>query len=241
MRPRARTTVASVTDILPSDSDLSLSDRHTDELIVGLVGPVGSGVSKTATILQTILKEQYGYTTSYIRVSQSIAEIADLVGESLPAAPTPGDRTAKLQGVGSKLRERYGEAFIAERCIEQIAIDRHQNGGYEKIGDQLVVKPRRHAYIVDSLKNPAEVQQFRDVYGDAFWLFGIFAPEDIRTERLLSLGVENDKVQSIMSVDEAEGMPHGQRVRDTIHQSDFFIRNDGDNDIRLRRSILRKG
>jgi deoxycytidylate deaminase len=224
---------------LPSPGDLTLADRHTDELIIGLVGPVGSGVTTTAKILQTLLKEKFAYDTSYIRVSALIEEIAPLVAEALPDKPKPADRTAKLQSVGSLLRQRFGEAYIAERCIEQIATHRLDKGGYEKVGEELVAKPRRHVHIVDSLKNPAEVKQFRDVYGDAFWLFGIFAPEEIRKERLTSLGIDNNKLQEIMSVDEEEGLPYGQRVRDTIHQSDFFIRNDAENDERLRRVLDR--
>jgi deoxycytidylate deaminase len=223
-----------------SDEELNIEDRHTDELVFALVGPVGSGATKTAALLANILREKYDYDIHPIRVSDLIKEFANVVGESVPDRLDRHARTTKLQLVGDKFREQFGYTYLAQKCIEKIAVHRVEDGdGYEKVGDQLVPKPRRLVHIIDSLKNPGEVSLLRQVYGDTFWLFGIFAPEEIRKERLLNMNFDEVELQKIMSVDEEEGVPHGQRVRETIHQADFFMRNDGQNDDRLRRVLER--
>ena len=223
---------------MATERELTIEDRHTDELVFAVVGPVGSGATKSAELLKSILTEKYGYDVHYIRVSGLIAEFARVVEDRVSADLSRHARTAKLQEVGNKFRARFGEIYLAQKCVEKIAVHRVEDG-YDKIGDQLVPKPRRLVHVIDSLKNPAEVSLLRQVYGDTFWLFGIFAPEDIRKERLLNMGFDEVELQKIMSVDEEEGVAHGQRVRETIHQADFFVRNDGQNDDRLRQVLER--
>jgi pantothenate kinase len=40
---------------------VNLEDRRTPELVIALVGPVGSGVSYTAGLVASILEEQFAY------------------------------------------------------------------------------------------------------------------------------------------------------------------------------------
>ena len=219
--------------------NITLSDRHTDELVIGLVGPVGAGVSTSAKLLQSKLESAYGYTVAPIKMSDLIIQSAALVGQTVPKGISGYDRISKLQEIGSLLRKQFGPKFIAEKCVEKIGVERYETDGYENVGEKLVVKPRRHVHIIDSLKNPGEVSLLREVYGSTFWLIGVFAPEDVRQARLKASGLNDIQVQTVMSVDEAEGVDHGQRVRDTIHEADFFIRNDGNNDDRLTEVITR--
>ncbi|WP_175429979.1 deaminase [Azospirillum argentinense] len=46
-------------------------------------------------------------------------------------------------------------------------------------------------------------------------------------------------MKTLLSTDEEEGVEHGQKVRDTIEQADFFVRNDRENDDRLRVVLTR--
>jgi deoxycytidylate deaminase len=215
----------------------TLGERQTDELVIALVGPIGSGVSETAKLLQAILRDRFDYDPRYIKVSDIIRGAR--AGEGDTVAESGHARISGLQGAGDQLRSLYGHRYLAEKCIETIALDRVQTGGYQKSNDNLVVVPRRTVHIIDSLKHPSEVEALREVYGETFWIFGIFAPEDVRYARMLSDGVDGDKIQKLMSIDEEEGLKHGQKVRDTIHQADFFIRNDGENDERLRKVLNR--
>lgn len=61
------------------------------------------------------------------------------------------------------------------------------------------------------------------------WVFGVFAPEEVREERLRQDGLGPVEITTILDRDQFEGPKSGQRVRDTIHLADFFIRNDTQN------------
>ena len=212
-----------------------LESRHTDELIVGLVGAVGSGVTMTGTVLTKEFRERYGYKANPIRVSDLISERAEQIGEPIPKDEAA--RKSALQKVGSEARKQLSPAFWAEKCVERIAVYRQQNGGYREGPSGQVPVPLRHVHVIDSLKNPAEVELFRKVYGDNFWLIGVFAPENIRKQRLHHL--DHAALQKIMDTDEEEGVSYGQRVTDTMHLADFFVRNDGENDVRLQTAAAR--
>lgn len=226
--------------VTPDDSgeELSLEGRRTDELVIGFVGPVGSGVSLTAKMVMESLTEDYGYEVSSIKVSDIIRESAGVVGEECPN-DLPGDeRISQLQKIGSKLRDQMNDEYLAEKCVEKIGLAR-VDSGYAKSGETLISEPRRYVHIIDSLKHPAEVELLQDVYGETFWLFGVFAPENVRKARLDNGGVDSGKIEGIFKVDEDEGFSYGQKVRDTIFQSDFFVRNDGENDEGLKKAINR--
>ncbi|MGA1858832.1 anti-phage dCTP deaminase [Azospirillum sp. 11R-A] len=221
--------------VVEQDEDFATLDkRYTDELVIAFVGPVGSGVTTTAALLKEIFERVFSYTTTYIRVSELIQESAPVVGERYTVGLAGEQRIERLQTIGTKLREQISEAFLAEKCVEKIAIDRRERGGYEQHGDTLVPVPRRHVHIIDSLKNPAEVKLLREVYGETFWLFGVFAPPEVREARLTAQGLNPVKLKLLLSTDEEEGVEHGQKVRDTIEQADFFVRNDRENDDRLK-------
>lgn len=219
------------------DNIPSLSDRETDELVIGLVGPVGSGVSTTATMLAEKLKSHFDYDVKIVRVSDDIiAKNAKIVGENYEPTAEGTERVSTLQRIGTKLRQLVSNDYLAEKCVETIALDRAKNG-YKR--DSAVPLPRRTAHIIDSLKHPGEYELFKDVYGESFWLFGVFAPEEVRRERLVAKGFNGEQIQTIFNVDEEEGVGHGQKVRDTIEHSDFFIRNDGGNTAHIERVIDR--
>ncbi|OFZ78304.1 MAG: hypothetical protein A2583_02255 [Bdellovibrionales bacterium RIFOXYD1_FULL_53_11] len=95
---------------------------------------------------------------------------------------------------------------------------------------------KRRAYIIDSLKHPAEVYLLRHVYGSAFTLIGIVvADEETRIVRVknklkLSAADENSKkeVINLLERDRDSGKKHGQRVADTFHLADYFLDNTAD-------------
>lgn len=219
-------------------SDISLADRQTDELVIALVGPVGSGVTKTAQTLRSIFEKKFKYTVQDLHVADIIVDCAGKLGIPINVGTTRDSRIAELQRIGTLLRKQFTEGYIAEKCVEKIAVQR-LSGGYRKPPDEAVPEPRRIVHIVDSLKNPAEINLLRSVYGETFWVVGVFAPEAVREQRLKNDGVGEEQLNQIMMTDEEEGVDHGQRVRETIHLADFFIRNDEQNDLRLQATVDR--
>jgi len=221
---------------------VQLNDRRTDELVIAFVGPVGSGVSKSAAILAEIMSAEYGYSVNAIRISEIIREVAASNGISVPPKEVPlHERIRKLQDAGNKLRDALSDSYLAEKAVERIAVDRAINEGYATVGGQATDLPlnRRRVHIIDSLKHPSEVSLLRAVYGDTFWFIGVFAPESVRVSRLKALAHAPAELSKTIEDDESDGLSHGQKVRDTAHQADFFVRNDAENDAGLRKTLSR--
>lgn len=115
-------------------------ERRTDELVIALVGPVGSGVSTTAIALADLLEGEFGYSVETIKVSEIINDKATLVGLN-PIATNDDERIHKLQQAGSRLRSRFGEDVLANFCVERVHASRDE-GDADKV--------RRYCTIIDS-------------------------------------------------------------------------------------------
>ena len=214
-------------------------NRPTEELIIGVVGAVGSGVTTTASLLKEKLENDYGYSVRVIKASDLIRKNGDKTDLSEPAN-SGSARIQDLQKVGTSLRNRFGENYLAAKAIEGIALHRSAEGGYDETTKVPQPKALRQATIFDSLKHPEEARLFRQVYGEIYWQFTIFAPEAVRETRLKGLGIEKDDLPGIFTRDENDQeSDHGQKVSKTAYQSDFFIRNDGQNEDRLEQVLDR--
>lgn len=208
--------------------------RPTEELVIGMVGAVGAGVSTASLVLGDKLREEYGYAVQIIKASNLIRDNANKTSITSPSS-IGAPRVRDLQAVGTELRNRFGQDYVAAKAIEAIAVHRSAAGGYDETRKVPQPKRLRQATIIDSLKHPKETELLRRVYGGMYWQFTVFAPETVRESRLKALGIEKDDLVGIFTRDEndREG-DHGQKVSKTAYLSDFFIRNDGQNDVRLR-------
>jgi deoxycytidylate deaminase len=231
-------------DRLSSDSDtgpavIAVEERITPELVVALVGPVGCGVTTSGELIRDILKDGFGYECDMIKASDFIKENARLLGDDSPVPSSGVQRVERLQTIGNGLRKAFGADYLARKCVEHIAKERHNNG-YDTIASGTrISKRRRIVHIIDSIKNPAEFTLLRRVYGDLFWLFAIFAPFDVRRTRLAELSPSLQELDRIIERDEDERETFGQKVRDSAHLADFFVRNDGTNTDSLKATIVR--
>ncbi|MBA5778553.1 hypothetical protein H2509_15600 [Stappia sp. F7233] len=237
-----KTTVTKLPSAIDQFESIAPSEeisRPTEELIVGMVGAVGAGVSRASVELKRILERDYGYSVEIIKASDLIRENANKTSNSNPEKEG-ANRIKELQAVGTELRDKFGEDYIAAKVIERIAVQRKTKGGYDESKKVPQPKRLRQATIVDSLKHPKETYLFRRVYGGIYWQFTVFSPESVREGRLRRLGIEKDQLPGIFTRDEndKEG-DHGQKVSRTAYLSDFFIRNDGENDARLTAVIER--
>ncbi|MCP1237757.1 deaminase [Gluconobacter kondonii] len=206
-----------------------ISDRRSQELIIAFVGPVGSGVSTCAEKTSEILKSNYGYDVClHQRLSDLITQEASRVEEKAPSKY--GDKNlyiTEMQNIGNKLREKFGESYLVEKTIEKIRDIRDKKEGITpNDNSNNVIIPRRRAYILDSIKHISELKLLREVYGETVILMGIFAPDELRRERLTKNGVIKDQIDSILSRDEQEQKTFGQKTRKVFIESDFFLCND---------------
>ncbi|WP_448950443.1 anti-phage dCTP deaminase [Labrys neptuniae] len=202
----------------------TIADRLSQELVVALVGPVGSGVSTAAQYISDILAQNFGYKVCpIIKPSDIIRAEAHRVGiAGISKAPLDKYIT-HMQDAGNKLREKFGGYYLAEKAVERIYKFRKESGG---VSESNIVLPGRRAYIIDSLKNTEELSLLRQIYGETLCLIGVFAPDDIRSVRLRDGGVLDSAVKSIMDRDRSEVQTFGQKTKKIFVDADFFVCND---------------
>jgi deoxycytidylate deaminase len=223
----------------PRPKIADIDERLSLELVVALVGPVGSGCTTTYEIMSKELQDEFGYDTVHVVLSDLIKEHAVEVSMDIPGTLTPSERVDWFQNVGNELRSTFGDEYLADRAIEKIAIERDLRHGYEVVGDARVVLPQRRVYFLDSIKNPAELRRLRQVYGDLLWLVSVFAPEDVRLERLRRKGMDDTDARYAMRRDYEEEERFGQKVSKVAHQANYFIRNSSENRDDLKAPVKR--
>jgi deoxycytidylate deaminase len=229
-----------------------IKKRKTDELVIAFCGPLGGGISEVADTVVNIL-EEYKYETQKIKLSDLIIDSTEL--DEVRTKITPelkrdeklenikkiiefnkplreqiakidyADKTWLLQSAGNALRKIFSNNdVVAQLAIKEITVCRQTDK------DGVKKKSRRVATILDSLKHPEEVTLLRTVYDHMFYLFGVLCPEELRQNRLIKQK-KIKKIQAIklMDRDKSEDEKFGQKLIETLHFSDFFVRNTKEN------------
>ncbi|WP_236209853.1 anti-phage dCTP deaminase [Pseudomonas tohonis] len=193
-----------------------LDDSYTDsELVIGLVGTIGTDLKSVVNILEDRLKA-FSYRTSHIRIS---SDVIAMLGKA-PEGESEFERIDGYMVEGNRLRKDHKDNSI-------LAL-----GAAAKISQLRGEKPpRRNAFIINSLKSPYEVQRLRKIYAGGFFLLGVHSDHERRTKYLVQdLRLSEDQASELISRDANEKETYGQHTRDTYHLSDFFINFDGNHD-----------
>ncbi|MFI4919977.1 MAG: anti-phage dCTP deaminase, partial [Legionellales bacterium] len=223
----------------------TIEKRRHSELVFGFCGAVGAGTSTIADKLERNLIP-YDYQVIKIKISDLLIDLIpkykkeiDFTGDDDQLKSNKNTRGKVLQDLGDFLRKKYGSGILAELVIKHIALER--DAIYTKSGKILLQKSEdgtteisidpdiRIAWLVDSFKNPEEVEVFRHVYRNMFYLIGVLCPRDLRAQRLESKGVSRIDAAEMIERDQSEGSDSGQQLIKTIHLSDFFINNSHNN------------
>ena len=215
----------------PMPDDLLRKPFSDSELVFGLIGAVGTELDKVRSILEQRLTTA-GYTVTTVRVSR------DIIPTIEPAVSLNGfsefERIDCLMNAGNEARRKTKDNSIlalgaAAFINSQRRVDESESPQHE---------PRR-AYIISSLKHPDEVTRLREIYPAGFYLVGVHADEKRRLDYLTKdKNIAHEKAELLIARDEDENLPHGQKVTEAFHLSDFFVRIDCDDD-RLKHSIWR--
>ena len=202
---------------------MEIKERLSQELVIALVGPVGSGVSTAAKVLRDTLANEFGYDVAPVmKPSDVIRNQSAVVGVVAPANGKTATYITEMQNAGNKLREKFGNNYLVEKLIERIRAYRTEHAGYVGENEQ----PGRRAYIIDSLKSLDELQLLRDIYRDTLCVVGVFAPDKLRDERLANSDYPADERRQVMARDQGELATFGQDTRKLFVHSDFFLCND---------------
>lgn len=201
------------------------------ELVIGLVGAVGTGLWKVVADLKGCL-QHYVYEVEELHVSDAV--IPAVVEIPDHDRKDEYSRITHLMDAGNKAREETEDnSVLALGAASVISGNRSTNEN-----EQPLCRPK-HAYIINSLKHPDEVKVLRHIYGDGFFLIGVHADPERRKEYLTGeKKMTGKQAEELIKRDEAEDKPFGQRTRDTFYLADFFVHLDANED-RRRKSLQR--
>jgi dCMP deaminase len=111
--------------------------------------------------------------------------------------------------IGNELRQKHGAAVLAERILSKIEDDKH--------------------YIIDSIRNPSEVEAFREA--KHFKLIRVEAPPEVRFQRIVNRQRESDPktYEEFVALEnrEAEGDDTSQNLVKVELMADYPLINDG--------------
>jgi deoxycytidylate deaminase len=200
------------------------------ELVFGLIGSVGTELDKIRAIIEDRLKVA-GYSVTQVRVTKDV--IPQIIPVSVDANAGEGRRIASLMHAGNEARRRSGDnSILALGAVAFINSKR-------RLADGIPQHDPKRAYIISSLKHPDEVARLREIYPQGFYLVGVHADEKRRFDFLTrEKRIPETEANLLIARDEDEHLSHGQRVTDTFHLSDFFVRVDGQDD-HLKNSLWR--
>lgn len=222
---------------LISEKNMNLLEKirgtHTEELVIGLCGFIGTNINIVSKTISKVLEEQYQYEVIEIKLSDLISKFGK---PNLEDSDSKFVRYQKLINEGNNLRRTHNESILAELAINEISVKREILKGTE---DNKEFQSKRICFIINSIKHKDELELFKLIYSDLFYSFGLFSSNDERKKRLINSGVEEDKVIGLMNQDIGEKIKNGQHVYDTFVLSDFFLRFDSDSTSSLEQKIKR--
>jgi len=216
-------------------------NTYTEELVIGICYPIGSRKDEVIEAIVQRMKE-YGYDSEIIKLSKFIEKYTKVSRIEYAGKTNPyNELYFKIKG-GNEIRKRYkSNSILADIAIWDINLDRSQF--FQKSPDTTPsdeeIRSRRKCYIIDSLKNIEELNLLRSVYRNMFYLFSIFSTEDDRINNLIGKNLSMKEIEELVGIDEYENLDHGQNVRDTFVEGDFFLRVTGKNIIPLQERVNR--
>ena len=218
----------------PRPSRDVLIESAANEIVVAVVGHVGSGTSEIAHALHALLGAPSllggKYDTTILKARDEIEAWAKAENEPLPTSDRNDLKTTfALQDLGDLMRERSRDgSAVARALVKRVRLVRAEKTGTTPADDAPVVPDgTRRAYILDAIRNPAEVHLLRHLYQDAFVLIGVVCDEKVRLERITRKykNAGQSDAEELMRRDAKASSKLGQRVTDAFHLSDFFIDN----------------
>ncbi len=134
--------------------------------------------------------------------------LSDVIREEIRSRGLEPTRE-RLIAAGNELRQRYGAQILAERVLAKIEEDKH--------------------YIIDSIRNPSEVEAFRAA--KHFKLIRVEAAAEIRFKRIIERKRESDPqtLEEFVTLEdrEAEGDDTSQNLVKVELMADYSLVNDG--------------
>ncbi|HEY0479331.1 MAG TPA: anti-phage dCTP deaminase, partial [Kofleriaceae bacterium] len=216
-------------------SQTAIRESAANEVVFAVVGHVGSGTSEVAKLLKTLLSHPGlaggPFDTEILKARDQLRELDGAAAALAGLKEDTLEYADQLQDLGDSMRNGGDHAAVARTLILRVRQLRASKRGITDYGDKPVEPDgKRRAYILDSIRHPAEVELLRNVYQSAFVLVGIVCDEDVRLRRIQQkysdAGERNARL--FMERDAKASEKHGQRVSDAFHLADIFLDNSTD-------------
>jgi deoxycytidylate deaminase len=201
-------------------------DPDATDIFIGLVGGIGANFKAAVQHIADHLVNVYSFEVHHVRLASLLRQFKRY--ENLDRNNYPGSLENyykdAIQG-GNHVRETLKNgAALARLAMADIQEKRKASG-------------KRRAFIIDSLKRPEEVAEFRQVYGLLFYCVAIYADATLRERRLTEefsesiSSSENSATKRLEAArlvarDNGENLKYGQAVRKTFQEADYFVRTD---------------
>lgn len=210
---------------------LERNEDGSEEVVIGLVGAIGSNLAIFQNILKTELENTFNFDVFIVKVSEDILATHPFAQSlNICDAKSKFDRINSLMNIGNKLRESYASDYIALEIAAQIRKLRNNYQGSKK----------RVAYIVNSLKHDAEIKSLKKLYGYTFFQISIFESEYKRKETLInSIGMTIEEAEILLKRDEKEDDKWGQRTSVAFPLADYFVKFDDKIGIHIKNAVNR--
>ncbi|MDB5070190.1 MAG: deoxycytidylate deaminase [Candidatus Eremiobacteraeota bacterium] len=216
--------------LLPATVSHTLDPLLEPDIVIGLVGAMGTELKQASSILRDLLRN-YRYDYDEIHISDLFS--LDPTYKNDRADVGAFRYYVNAIRKGNEIRKELGtEDALAQLAIREISIRR--NSRTSEFG------PRR-AFIVRSLKLPEEIEAFRAVYNELFYCVAIHSHESIRLDRMIvqcneSYGFSDPEraraeAMRLITTDAHEDAAYGQNVRDAFVKADYYIRSDSSTDL----------
>lgn len=217
----------------------AIDKRVSREIIIGLCGPIGSGIKSVQSQLESVLAEQQ-YKVFPISVSSTIETYMRDRGEEIKySSSNKFERYTKLMDAGNLLRNSKKDSICADLAISEISRLRKDTSSdpHHQFSKTVALEPR--AYIINQLKHPEEVTALQKIYGNLFYLVGVLCDEERRKHGLLDEGILNEQAHELIQRDKKENDDHGQQLEKTLFHADFFINNSDPNASTIKALLTR--
>ena len=174
-------------------------------MIIGLTGTNGSGKGTVATYFK-----EKGF--QYHSLSDELRMLMKVEGIEITLP--------NLVTWGNNIRRNNGADYLAQLVIKNIKDDE----------DEEASSPGNH--IIDSIRNPGELEAIKKAFGKDFRMVAVDAPIDVRYERVQKRAREDDK-QSLEEFKHNEEVqlknsdPSQQQLTAVMEAADVKLDNSG--------------
>jgi deoxycytidylate deaminase len=215
----------------------------TEELFIAICSPIGSLKEIVIEEILKFINTNYGYDVEHIKLSKFIENypFENITSNHKPEHSHSYNAYFDKIEKGNQIREFNNNSYLAEKTIKKIHLQR-----LELLTSKGIQNPkpedfetRRKLYLIDSIKSKEELDLFRKVYTDNFYQISLFSPLEDRKSNLSSKGFRAFEIEKIIEIDDKQNFNHGQNVRGTFVDGDFFMRVSDDNIITIQQKIKR--